>query len=114
MPYKKIEGEKLPISVKRQIVALCGDYKRRESEILRDRRRREVLLQYKAINELIKASADEVCPYESEDVKRALIISLGEIRGYNSSPLCMMMSAAAYYRRKELLTRKIAERLNLL
>lgn len=114
MPYKQITDEKIPLHVKREVIALCADYHRREVEIERGARRREVIEKYKDINQRIKEGIDEACPWDSDEIKRELLRSLGEIRGYNWSPLCTVMSAAAFYRRKALALYAIARRLEMI
>ena len=114
MPYKQITDEKLPLHVKREVIELCADYHRREVELERGRRRKEVLIRYEEINRKIDEALDEACEWDSEEVKRELLRSLGEVRGYNWSPLCTMMSAAAFYRRKTLALHAIARRLDMI
>ena len=114
MPYKTLENEKLPIHVKRQILALCGDFKRRAAEIERGKRRAEVLESYKKLNGIIMYAVERACPYDSDDIKMKMIEALGEIRGYNWSPLCTVMSAAAFYRRKQLIIYNIASDMKMI
>ena len=114
MPYKILDNEKLPLHVKRQIFALCGDFKRRQKELERAKRRPEVLCEYRRLNELILDAVSEACPYDSDEVKMKMIEALGEIRGYKWSPLCTVMSAAAFYRRKQLIIYAIAKRMDMI
>ena len=111
---KKRSGEKLTLHEKREIIAICGDFKKRAIEIGRGKRRKEVLDRYLTLNTAILEALDEICEGESEKVKLLFLDALAEIRGHNKSPLCMLMSPAAFYERKYRLMMRIAEKLNMI
>lgn len=114
MPYKVRSGPKMTVHEKREIIAICGDFKKRAIEIGRGTRRKEVLDRYLVLNTAILEALDEVCEGESEKVKLLFLEALAEVRGHNKSPLCMLMSPTAFYERKYRLMRRIGEKLNIL
>lgn len=114
MPNNTIVRTKIPVSVKRQVQAVCADFHRREVEIERSRFRKSVLDNYKRLNKIILATAREVCQGESDALITQMIKSLGEIRGYNWTPLVTCISRASFYERKRQIVEKLAERLKLM
>ena len=114
MPYKIRCEEKLTIHEKREILAVCGDFKKRAAEIRRGTRRQEVLDRYLFLNKAILEALDEVCRGESEEIKLLFLEALAERRGHNWSPLCTLMSPTAFYERKYRIMRRIAEKLNII
>ena len=114
MPYKKRTGTELTLHEKREIVAICADFKKRAIELERGTRRPEVLKRYLMLNTAILDSLDEVCEGESEKVKLLFLEALAEKRGHNWSPLCMLMSPTAFYERKYRLMQAIGRRLDII
>ncbi len=114
MPYKARDKNALSVHEKREVLAICGDYHKREVELARGRRRPEVLARYAELNGAIKEALEEVCEGESEEIKRLFLQALAERRGHAWSPLCMLMSPGAFYERKYRLARLIAEKLNII
>lgn len=114
MPYKVTDKHKLTLHEKREIIAICGDFKKRALEIERGSRRQAVLDRYLALNEAITEALDEVCAGESERVKLLFLEALAEKRGHNWSPLCMQTSPTAFYERKSRIMCRIAEKLNII
>lgn len=114
MPYKISDKHRLSVHEKREIMAICGDFKKRAIEIERGARRKEVLERYLLLNTAITEALDEVCEGESEKVKLMFLTALAERRGHNLSPLCMLMSPTAFYERKSRLMCRIAEKLNMI
>jgi len=113
MPYKYSDKHRLTIHEKREIMAICGDFKKRALEIERGGRRPEVLERYVLLNAAITEALDELCAGESEKVKLLFLDALAERRGHNWSPLCMLMSPTAFYERKSRIMCRIAEKLNI-
>lgn len=114
MPYKKRTGEKLTIHEKREILAVCGDFKKRAIELERRTRRPEVLARYLRLNTAILEALDEVCNGESEKIKLLFLDALAEKRGHNWSPLCMLMSPTTFYERKHRLMQAIGKKLDII
>lgn len=114
MPYKVRDGQKLTLHEKREIIAICADYKKRAAEIERGARRQAVLDRYLALNTAITETLDEVCAGESEEVKLLFLDALGQVRGHNWSPLCTRMSPGAFYERKYRIMQVLAEKLNII
>ncbi len=114
MPYKVKDKNLLTIHQKREIMALCADFKKRAMEIARGARREAVLERYLYINTAITEALDEICRGESEKVKLLFLEALAEHRGHNGSPLCMLMSPTAFYERKMRIMCLIAEKLNMI
>ena len=114
MPYKKRTGEELTLHQKREIMAICGDFKKRAIEIERAGRRAEVLKRYLFLNTAILEALDEVCVGESEKIKLLFLDALAEKRGHNWSPLCMLMSPTTFYERKYRLMQAIAKKLDII
>lgn len=114
MPYKVQDKHCLTIHEKREIMAICGDFKKRALEIERGARRPEVLERYVELNTAITEALDEVCAGESERVKLQFLAALAERRGHNWSPLCMLMSPTAFYERKSRIMCSIARKLNII
>jgi len=111
MPYKKRPKDDLTIHEKREIIAICADFKKRAIEIERGTRRPQVLERYQSLNKAILEALDEVCAGESDKVKLLFLDALAEKRGHNWSPLCMLMSPAAFYERKYRLMYAIGQKL---
>lgn len=114
MPYKKRPKDDLTIHEKREIIAICADFKKRAIEIERGTRRAQVLERYQSLNTAILEALDEVCAGESEKVKLLFLEALAEKRGHNWSPLCMLMSPTAFYERKYRLMYAIGRKLNVI
>lgn len=114
MPYKVQDRHALTVHEKREIMAICGDFKKRALEIERGARRPAVLARYVELNSAITEALDEVCEGESERVKLLFLSALAERRGHNWSPLCMLMSPTAFYERKSRIMCRIAEKLNII
>ena len=104
----------MTIHEKREILAICGDFKKRALEIERGARRQAVLDRYLLLNTAITEALDEVCQGESEKVKLLFLDALAEKRGHNWSPLCMLMSPAAFYERKYRLMQAIGQKLAII
>ena len=113
MPYKYSDKHRLTVHEKREIMAICGDFKKRALEIERGGRREKVLERYAMLNAAILEALDEVCEGESEKVKLMFLDALAERRGHNFSPLCMLTSPTAFYERKSRLMCRIAEKLDI-
>lgn len=111
MPYKYSDKHKLTIHEKREVMAICGDFKKRAMEIERGARRAEVLERYLRLNTAITEALDEICEGESDKVKLMFLDALAERRGHNFSPLCMLLSPTAFYERKSRIMCRIAEKL---
>jgi hypothetical protein len=114
MPYKVSDKHRMTVHEKREIMAICGDFKKRAMEIERGARRPQVLMRYLELNTAITEALDEVCEGESERVKLLFLNALAERRGHNFSPLCTLMSPTAFYERKSRLMCHIAEKLNII
>ena len=114
MPYKVIDKNTLTLHEKREIMAICGDFKKRALELERGARRPEVLERYLALNTAITEALDEVCEGESEAVKLMFLTALAECRGHGWSPLCAYMSPTAFYERKYRIMCAIAKKLNMI
>lgn len=114
MPYKIRSQEKLTLHEKREILAICGDFKKRALEIERGGRRQEVLDRYILLNSIVTEALDEVCQGESDKIKLLFLEALAERRGHNWSPLCTLMSPAAFYERKYRIMQSIAKRLHMI
>lgn len=114
MPYKKRPKDDLTIHEKREIIAICADFKKRALEIERGTRREAVLMRYRTVNTAILEALDEVCAGESDKVKLLFLEALAEKRGHNWSPLCMLMSPTAFYERKFRLMYAIGQKLDLI
>ncbi len=113
MPYKSRNGFQFTLHEKREILAICGDFKKRALELERASRRPEVLARYLQLNTAILEALDEVCEGESDKIKLLFLDALAERRGHNWSPLCMLMSPAAFYERKFRLMYAIGQKLNM-
>ena len=114
MPYKKRPKEDLTIHEKREIIAICAEFKKRAIELERGTRREAVLERYRMLNTAILEARDEVCAGDSEKVKLLFLDALAEKRGHNWSPLCMLMSPTAFYERKYRLMYAIGQKLALI
>lgn len=101
--------DKLPIEVGRVVVALCGDYQRRESILRRGSAPPDVLAQYESLNRKIEDAVAEVC---EEGIRRQILLDIGSRRGARRSPL-YFLSEGTYKRRKRASQYRIAKALKL-
>ncbi len=92
------------------MVALCGDYERREQAIRRKSAPEAVLSSYAALNRSIDRAVGEVC---EEAICRQMREDIGAGRGARRSPL-YMLGEGTYKRRKRSAKYSIARNLNLL
>ncbi len=104
------KSEQLPLGVNRVVVALCGDYDRRERAIRRREATPEVLSSYTALNRAIDDALAEVC---EEGIRVQMRADIGAGRGARRSPL-YFLSEGTYKKRKRAAKYRIARILNLL
>ena len=102
----------LPPEVGRVVVALCGDYDRRERALRSDKATasRETLRHYNMLNRAIDRALAEVC---EEPIRHQLLHDIGERRGARRTSI-ITMSEGTYKRRKRDSTYRIAKELRLL
>ena len=96
-------------SLDRLVVALCGDYERRERMIREGGLPLRMLSELRYLNMKILDAAEEVACYDGE----IFISEIGEKIGYINSRLDFM-SEPTYKRRKSEIKRSIAKKLYLI
>lgn len=101
--------DSLPPEVGRVVIALCGDYDRRERILRHGEAAPEVLSTYEALNRGIDRAIAEVC---EESIRTQLRRDIGERRGARRSPI-FTISEGTYKRRKRDTALRIAKELNL-
>lgn len=99
----------LPPEVGRVVIALCGDYDRREGVLRRGEAPPEVLCTYESLNRGIDRAIAAVC---EESIRTQLRRDIGERRGARRSPIATI-SEGTYKRRKRESALRIARELNL-
>ncbi len=100
----------LPPEVGRVVIALCGDYDRRERVLRRKEAPPEVLSTYESLNRGIDRALAEVC---EESIRTQLRQDIAERRGARRTPI-LSISEGTYKRRKRESALRIARELNLL
>ncbi len=100
----------LPLDVARAVASLCHDYKRRENELLRNEKPKEVLESYRRLN---RAIDEGLCVTCEEAVRVPMREDIGLNRGHRMSPI-YFLSEKAYKKRKREAKYAIAERLFLI
>ena len=109
MARYKLE-KRMPLSLDRTIVGLCGDYDRRERVLARSAAAPEVLAQYERLNRGIDRAVAEICEAR---IRTEMRRDIGAKRGARRTPL-YFMSEGTYKRRKRDTQHRIAEALHLL
>ena len=107
MQYKE---DRLPPEVGRLVIALCGDYDRRESILRREAAEEDVLALYRALNRGIDRAVSEVCEV---GIRTQIRRDIGDRRGARRSPI-ICISEGTYKRRKRAAQFRIAKELRLL
>ena len=100
----------LPPEVGRVVIALCGDYDRRERVLLRGEAAPAVLSSYETLNRGIDRALAEVC---EEGIRTQLRRDIAEKRGARRTQI-LTISEGTYKRRKRESALRIARELNLL
>ncbi len=101
---------RLPLEVGRLVIALCGDYDRRESILRRQAAAPDVLSMYDALNRGIDRAVAEVCEV---GIRTQIRRDIGDRRGARRSPI-ICLSEGTYKRRKREAQYRIAKELRLL
>ena len=109
MPRYKLE-RRMPLSLDRTIVGLCGDYDRRERILARAAAAPEVLAQYERINRGIDRAVADIC---EDGIREQIRLDIGAGRGARRTPL-YFLSEGTYKSRKRDTKWRIAEELKLL
>ena len=102
--------KKLPPEVGRVVVALCGDYDRRERILRHGEAAPEVLSTYETLNRGIDRALAAVC---EEGIRTQLRHDIAEHRGARRTPI-LTIGEGPYKRRKRETAMQIARELNLL
>lgn len=102
--------DRLPPEVARVVIALCGDYDRRESIIRRSAAEPDVLAMYDALNRSIDRAVGEVCEV---GIRTQIRRDIGDRRGARRSPI-ICLSEGTYKKRKRETQYRIAKELRLL
>lgn len=100
----------LPPEIGRVVIALCGDYDRRERALHRGDGAPEILLNYRALNRAIDHAIAKVC---EEPIRHQVLRDIAERRGARRTPI-NTLSEGTYKRRKRESTYQIARELRLL
>ncbi len=106
----KSMNESLPLEVNRLVIALCGDYDRRQHILERKCASPDTLAHFYQLNSAIDNAVAEVC---EEAICRQMREDIGAGRGARRSPL-YFLSEGAYKQRKRAAKYRIARSLNLL
>ena len=107
---KKAQTEKLPPELCRLVIALCGDYDRREGVIRKGSAAPEVLQNYESLNRGIDRALAEVCEVGIRgDMRRDIAERRGARRTFISC-----MGEGTFKRRKRASQYCIARELHLL
>ena len=109
MARYKLE-RKMPLSLDRTIVGLCGDYDRRERVLAHSDAPPEVLAQYERLNRGIDRAVADVC---EDGIREQIRLDIGAGRGARRTPL-YFLSEGTYKSRKRDTKWRIAEELKLL
>lgn len=91
------------------VVALCGDYDRREKEIKKNSIDKTTLQYYQYLNDVIDASLEEEC---EEAIRRSIREDIGNGVGHRRTQL-YYMAAGTYKKRKRNCKYRIAKKLRL-
>ena len=102
--------KRMPLSLDRTIVGLCGDYDRRERVLARSAATPEVLAQYERLNRGIDRAVADVC---EDGIREQIRLDIGAGRGARRTPL-YFISEGTYKSRKRETKWRIAEELKLL
>ena len=102
--------DRLPPEVGRLVIALVGDYDRRESVLRRSAAEADVLAMYDALNRGIDRAVAEVCEV---GIRTQIRRDIGDRRGARRSPI-ICLSEGTYKRRKRETQYRIAKELRLL
>lgn len=102
--------DRLPPEVGRLVIALCGDYDRRESILRRAAADPEVLAYFEHLNRGIDRAMAAVC---EEGIRTQLRRDIGLRRGARRSPI-YCIGEGTYKRRKRASQYRIAKELKLL
>lgn len=103
-------SDRLPPEVGRLVIALCGDYDRRERILRRAAADPEVLATYERLNRGIDRAIAAVC---EEGIRTQLRLDIGLRRGARRSPI-YCIGEGTYKRRKRASQYRIAKELRLL
>ena len=99
----------LPLQVNRMVVALCGDYDRREREIRKNSMDKTTLQYYQYLNDVIDTSLEEEC---EEAIRKNIREDIGNGVGHRRTQL-YYMAAGTYKKRKRNCKYRIAKKLRL-
>lgn len=100
----------IPLEVDRMVVAICGDYDRRERILRRSAAAPEVLAYLAELNRTIDRAVAEVC---EAGICRQIRLDIGERRGARRTPL-YCLGETTYKRRKHDAKIAIAKALHLM
>lgn len=101
---------KIPSSVVEVVKAVCADYRRRDLEMKLLKVEGDVLHEYMRLNGAVDVG---LCEIEA-CVRMDMLDDVKNRRGYNASPISLIMSRNAYYNRKRKFIYDVAHELNLL
>ena len=102
--------KRLPLSLERTIMGLCGDYDRRERVLERSAATPDVLASYERLNRGIDRAVAEVC---EDSIREQIRIDIGSGHGARRTPL-YFLGEGTYKSRKRDAKWRIAEELKLL
>ena len=106
---KEAREKMLPLQINRVVVALCGDYERRQKEIEKKTADEKTIEQYRFLNEVIDSALEEEC---EEGIRKKLREDIGNGIGHRRTQL-YYMAAGTYKTRKRNCKYRIAKKLNL-
>ena len=106
---KEARAKMLPLQINRVVVALCGDYERRQREIEKQTADEKTIEHYRFLNQVIDSALEEEC---EEGIRKKLREDIGNGVGHRRTQL-YYMAAGTYKTRKRNCKYRIAKKLNL-
>lgn len=110
MRTKVYSDEDIPRSVSRVVAAICADYDRRENMIKYSAATGAVLDRSVELNAAVEQALGTVESGIRDSMLRDIALGVG----YERSPVSLMLSKGAYYRRRKQIIHDIAVRLSLM
>jgi hypothetical protein len=110
MRTKIYSDEDIPRSVSRMVAAICADYDRREHVIRYSAVSGSVLYRSIELNAAVERALGSVEVGIRESMLRDIALGVG----YERSPVALMLSKGAYYRRRRKIIHDIAVNLSLM
>ena len=106
---KEARAKMLPLHINRVVVALCGDYERREKEIEKQTSDEKTIEHYRYLNSVIDKALEEEC---EEGIRKKLREDIGNGVGHRRTQL-YYMAVGTYKTRQRNCKYRIAKKLNL-